>query len=236
MPRSKISSQYSDPITNESLKNLARRLQRLDFIAIAFTKEIFEAVLSGRLNRDDPEAQAIAVQSLQDITSIEQQFDDINVNRQKFGEAYLTDGNIIFYWTKALSLISQFLNEHPDDPVTAASIASLERIAARMTALEQLLLRDASSGILGTDVLASVGERWSRLDRMAESYGDSIASLRSLKRWWVVPRIRLCHIKLTAGREDVVREIEALSVENSASANNRTPSPANWVRRSMTSR
>lgn len=52
---------------------------------------------------------------------------------------------------------------------------------------EKLLLRDASSRILDTDVLASVGERWSRLDRMAESYGDSIASLRSLKRWWVVP-------------------------------------------------
>jgi len=183
LPKSTISSQYSDPITNESLKNLARRLQRLDSTAIAVTEEIFEAVQSGRLNRDDPKAQAIARQSLQDVASIKQQFDDINLNRQQFGEAYLTDGNIIFYWTKALSLISQLLNQHSGDLATNPSIDSLERMADGMAELEQPLLRDASSGILDPDVLASIGERWSRLDRMAESYGGSIASLQSLKRW-----------------------------------------------------
>lgn len=235
LPKSKISSQYSDPIKNESLKNLAHRLQRLDSTTIAISKALFEGFLSGRLNRDDPEAQAVALQSVRDIISIEQQFDDININKRTFGEAYLTDSHIIFYWTKTLSFISQFLNKHPDDPVTAGSITSLERIAASMAALEELLLKDASSGILDTDVLASIGERWSRLDRMAESYGDSVASLRSLKRWCVVPRIRLCRMELTADREDVAREIKTLSVENSASANNRTPSPVSWVRRSMTS-
>jgi hypothetical protein len=127
LPNSKISSQYSDPIKNESLKNLARRLQLLDSIPIIFVKALFELMLSGRLNRDDPEAHAMAQQSVRDITSIQQQFGDINVNKRTFGEAYLTDGNIIFYWAKALSFISQFLDQHPDEAVTAESINKLNQ-------------------------------------------------------------------------------------------------------------
>ena len=186
LPNSRISSQFSDPIKNESLKNLARRLQSLDSSPISFVRTLYGEIVAGRLNREDPQAKIAALESLDDIRSIEQQFDDINTNKRTFGTAYLTDTNIIYYWTKMLALTSQLLDQHPEDPLTVASVGILDRIALRMTALETSLMKDASRGVLNDQILASIGERWARLDRMAASYSDSIPAFRKLNSWCVI--------------------------------------------------
>ncbi|KAK0751301.1 hypothetical protein B0T18DRAFT_361708 [Schizothecium vesticola] len=183
LPKSKVSSQFSSPIKNESLKSLARRLQSLDSIPITIVEKLYEVILTTRLDGEDPKAKSWARQSLRDINSIWQQFRDINMNRHTFGTDYLTDGNIIGYWTKTFSHMSQFLSRLPEDPATKENIGKLGEIIDRMAALEEPLLLVASRGTLNADILASIGERWSRLDCMAESYRDAVPSLRKLKSW-----------------------------------------------------
>jgi hypothetical protein len=105
-PTSQISSQFSPEIQDESLKNFARGMRRLHSIPIGSTKEIFEAIVAGRLNLDDTMAHAIAQHRLRDIDSINGQFNDIMENRRTLGEDYLRDANLVFYWAKALDLMS----------------------------------------------------------------------------------------------------------------------------------
>lgn len=78
-----------------------------------------------------------------------------------------------------------------------------------MTALETSLMKDASRGVLNDQILASIGERWARLDRMAASYSDSIPAFRKLNSW-----------------EDVVHNLEdaMATSEKSMPANDKTTS------------
>lgn len=185
LPNSRISSQFSDPIKNESLKNLARRLQSLDSSPISFVKTLYGEIVAGKLNSEDPQAKIAALESLDDIRSIEQQFEDINTSKRTFGVAYLTDKNIIYYWTKMLAVTSQLL-KHPEDALTVAIVGMLDRIVICMAALEAPLMKDASRGVLNDEILASIGERWARLDQMAASYSESIPAFRNLNSWCVI--------------------------------------------------
>lgn len=202
-------------------------------MVVAYSRTIFEMMLSGRLNRDDPNAQGIAHRALQDIRSIENQFDDVLDNRRIFGEAYLKDGNIIFYWTRTFSFMVQITNMTSDDEASVTHInQQLTRLATQMSDLEQPLLNAAAGGCLDIDALSLIGERWSRLDAMVETHADQVVALRSLKRWFVSPWWGITYeANVLIPRDEVLRQVQGLLIQDAPVSVNSGPTlPLNQVK------
>lgn len=80
--------------------------------------------------------------------------------------------------------MSRFLDieETPDLAIDEIRTA-LGKLVNTMIPLEKIPVTIASDNNLNAEFRSTIGERWSRLDGMAENYHDRIEILATLPRW-----------------------------------------------------
>ncbi|KAH6626575.1 hypothetical protein B0J18DRAFT_425155 [Chaetomium sp. MPI-SDFR-AT-0129] len=172
-PSSLISDLYSPALSHESLRILARKLATLDQRALSIVQAICLSIQSGRLNAGDTASQAEARRNLDDIQALSVQFGDITEGRRAFGEGYLRDRHMIYFWAKALSFGSQAYRASPEDPLSKAFEAVMGGLVRELAMVEDCLVAAAGEGVLEDEVMYTVGERWSRAEGMAGVFGQS---------------------------------------------------------------
>lgn len=136
---------------------------------------------SGRLNRDDAATQQQALNDLDEIEKIHDQFREITTGQYVFSSRYLSERRFLYYWGLAFSFFAQVLMA--DGEVHQPTLGHLKRVADLAADLERTLHEAALVGVLVPDYRLILSDRWELLEDALELYHQHSQVPRVVAKW-----------------------------------------------------
>jgi hypothetical protein len=167
-----VSSEYGQALTDNTLLDLARMLSLLDRQLLFLLRTVYEKALPGFDNAKQVEHG----QYLAEIRGITSQFQQIERGDFSFSELYLKDRHILQGWQKAFNMISDMLESGEVEGLYNEAMDYMREIVLSAVNVEKALITAGSKGILSSEALTALGDRWLILQKacnVCHSYDKS---------------------------------------------------------------
>jgi hypothetical protein len=127
-----------------------------------------------RASPTDEAHKAKAVPSVEECIEIRQQWKDVDSGQFKFSQRYMTSNHFVPIWTEGLRIIKETLGSNQMSNNQPKKRNDFERILLHYETLTKSLksrmVDAAHRGLLESEVLFSIQDRWVRLDEVVDWY------------------------------------------------------------------
>ena len=132
---------------------------------MSICKDVFENILTGKFNADDPTARTTAESNLRDIATVLEDFQCILDGKFQFHQDILKNKFLVEYTGKSLSLLSQML---VDPTLTQTICLKFDDMLRHVRPVPDQIVRAATHGVLDDETRAALRRRWVNLREMSE--------------------------------------------------------------------
>ncbi|KAF8851270.1 hypothetical protein BDZ45DRAFT_767228, partial [Acephala macrosclerotiorum] len=161
-----ISDQLGPKLDSEELIDIADSFLSFDLISLSVCQSVFEKVLAGGLNADDPDARPSAVTNLEKIAAVRDEAQLIQNGQQQFRQDFLKNPFLINYEGKGLSLLSQMVVQDPNmhQPVRT----TFDSMVSKVLGVPEMLVKAQSRGALDSETRVALRRRWMKIKEMCD--------------------------------------------------------------------
>lgn len=162
----RISDQLGPKLDSEELIDIADSFLSFDLISLSVCQSVFEKVLAGGLNADDPDARPSAVTNLEKIAAVRDEAQLIQNGQQQFRQDFLKNPFLINYEGKGLSLLSQMVVQDPNmhQPVRT----TFDSMVSKVLGVPEMLVKAQSRGALDSETRVALRRRWMKIKEMCD--------------------------------------------------------------------
>ena len=179
-----ITTDPKHSIQDESLTDLALVFAKLDHDIMFVVQKMYANMITGRLNRDDPDGRNEAQQALPEIAQIFQNFDAVHAVSASFHQHYLEETRVLKYWARGVSFLRQLYEGDRDGgEMRPGSLAVMNTVEESALLLSPILHRLVRAGTLTASTRSVVRHRWLKLDELLDFRDQKTGSTRNLAKW-----------------------------------------------------